>query len=357
MITEINNLEDVRINARGKLKGICGVYKDCDGDPRRLCQGQSYGRSLGIGGIGSGASFNNNFLALRRYKLKMKLIEKDFTPDTAYNFFGKELSMPIMAASVAGVNSFGGDSVITEQEFCRSVVLGCKAAGTLGWRGDTYTYSLENSFGINAIAEADGFGVKIVKPRDQETIIKFFKKAEEVGCVAVGVDVDGAGSYAMSTHNKPVFKKSPEDIKELVSSTRLPVIIKGIMCIEDALKVADSGAAAIVVSNHGGRVLDHTPGTADVLPEIVDELKERINIIVDGGIRTGYDVVKMLALGADSVLIGRDIVRAAVGAGTKGVKIHMEYIQNTLQKAMKITNCKTLKDISSDILNKVLKYT
>ncbi len=132
----------------------------------------------------------------------MELVEKDFTPDTSYNFFGKKLVMPIMAASVSGIKSFGGDSVITEQEFCRSVVLGCKAAGTLGWRGDTYTYSLENSYGINAIAEADGFGVKIVKPRDQETIIKFFKKAEKIDCVAVGVDIDGCGSYAMGTHTQ-----------------------------------------------------------------------------------------------------------------------------------------------------------
>ncbi len=349
--TEIKTVEDVRNIAREKLKGICGVYKDCDGDTRRLCQGQSYGRALGIGGIGSGASFNNNFLALRKYNLKMKLVEEDFTPDTSYNFFGKDLSMPVMAASVAGVNSFGGDSVITEQEFCRSVVLGCKAAGSLGWRGDTYTYSLEKSYGINAIAEANGFGVKIVKPREQETIIKFFKKAEDIRCIAVGIDTDGCGSYAMNTHNKPVFKKSVEDIKELVSATNLPVIIKGVMCVEDALKAKESGAAAIVVSNHGGRVLDHTSGTADVLQPIVKELKGKIKILVDGGIRNGYDVLKMLALGAESVLIGRDIIRASVGAGIKGVQIHMEYMQKTIQKAMKMTNCKTLRDVSSGILN------
>jgi len=174
--SEIKTVEDVRNIAREKLKGICGVYKECDGEPRRLCQGQSYGRALGIGGIGSGASFNNNFLALRRYKLKMKLVEEDFTPDTSYNFFDNELTMPIMAASVAGVNSFGGDSVITEQEFCRAVVLGCMAAGTLGWRGDTYTYSLENSFGINAIAEANGFGVKIVNHEIKKQLLNFLKK-------------------------------------------------------------------------------------------------------------------------------------------------------------------------------------
>lgn len=350
MTLEIKTVEDVRNVAREKLKGICGVYKDCDGDPRRLCQGQSYGRALGIGGIGSGASFNNNFLALRKYQLKMKLIEEDFTPDTKYNFFSRELSMPIMAASVAGVNSFGGENVITEKEFCRSVVLGCRDAGTLGWRGDTYTYSLENSYGLDAIAEAGGWGVKIVKPRDQGTIMKFFNKAEEVRCIAVGVDIDGCGSYAMAKNNKLVFKKSITDIKELISATSFPVIIKGIMCVEDALAAMEAGAAAIVVSNHGGRVIDHTPGTADVLPSIVENLKGKIKIIIDGGIRTGYDVLKMLALGAESVLVGRDIIRASVGAGIRGVKIYMEYMQKTLAKAMKMTNCKSLSDITHDIL-------
>ena len=208
MTIEIKTVEDIRNVAREKLKGICGVYKDCDGDPRRLCQGQSYGRALGIGGIGSGASFNNNFLALRKHNLKMDLIGKDIAPNTFYDFFGIKLTMPIMGASVAGVNSFGGDKVITEQDFCRAVVQGCKDAGTLGWRGDTYTYSLENPYGINSIADVDGFGVKIVKPRNQKIIINFFKKAEEVGCVAVGIDIDGCGSYAMATHNKPVLKKS-----------------------------------------------------------------------------------------------------------------------------------------------------
>lgn len=350
MTTEIKTVEDVRNLAREKLKGICGVYKDCDGDPRRLCQGQSYGRVLGIGGIGNGASFNNNFLALRKHNLKMDLIGKDIAPNTFYDFFGTNLTMPIMGASVAGVNSFGGDKVITEQDFCRAVVQGCKDAGTLGWRGDTYTYSLENPFGINSIADVDGFGVKIVKPRNQKIIINFFKKAEEVGCIAVGIDIDGCGSYAMATHNKPVFKKSIKSLKELVSATNLPVIIKGVMCAEDALKAIEVGAKAIVVSNHGGRVLDHTPGTADVLKAIATQVNGRIRIIVDGGIRTGYDVLKMLALGAESVLIGRDIIRAAVGAGAKGVKIHMEYMQKTFQKAMLMTNCKTLEDITSEIL-------
>jgi isopentenyl diphosphate isomerase/L-lactate dehydrogenase-like FMN-dependent dehydrogenase len=259
--------------------------------------------------------------------------------------------MPIMGASVAGVNSFGGENVISEKEFCRAVVLGCKEAGTVGWRGDTYTYSLQNTFGLDAIAEADGWGVKIVKPRDQDTIKKLYSKAEKINCIAVGTDLDGCCSFAMNTHHQPVFKKSFNDLKELVSSTKLPVIFKGIMNIEDALIAQKAGAAAIVVSNHGGRVLDHTLGTAEVLPSIVEKLQNRLHIFVDGGIRTGYDVLKMLALGAEAVLVGRDIVRAAVGAGIYGVKTHMEYMQKTLSKAMKMTNCSCLKEITQDILN------
>jgi isopentenyl diphosphate isomerase/L-lactate dehydrogenase-like FMN-dependent dehydrogenase len=154
----------------------------------------------------------------------------------------------------------------------------------------------------------------------------------------------------MATHNKPVFKKNIDDLKALVSLTKLPVIVKGVMTVEDAITAKDAGASAIVVSNHGGRVLDHTPGTIEVLPEIIAELEGKIRIIIDGGFRTGYDVLKALALGAESVLIGRDIVRAAVGAGNEGVRIQMEYLQKILAKAMKMTNCKNLKDIDSEIL-------
>jgi hypothetical protein len=94
----------------------------------------------------------------------MKVIGGDFIPNTHYEFFGNELSMPVMGASVSGVNNFGEESVILEKEFCRAVVLDCKEASTIGWREDTYTYS--NTFGLNAIKEVNGWGVKIVKPRD-----------------------------------------------------------------------------------------------------------------------------------------------------------------------------------------------
>lgn len=345
------SLEDVRTRAKEKLKGVCMVYRDCDGDPSRFCQGNHYGRPIGIGGIGSGASFHNNWLALRRTVIRMKLVEIHEEPDTTFDFFGTMLSMPIMGAPVTGVGSFGGDQVITEEGFCDATVLGCKAAGAVGWRGDTFTYDFVNMPGIEAIKKAGGCGVQIIKPRSQDDIKRFFEMAAKAQAIAVGVDIDGCTSYMMNTHNKPVFRKGRKELAELAGSTQLPFIVKGVMCVEDALEAAEAGARAIVVSNHGGRVLDHTPGTADVLHGIARALSGKaVMILADGGIRTGYDVLKMLALGAHAVLVGRDIVRAAVGAGGEGVKMHMEYLQKTLAKAMLSAGVSRLKQITSECI-------
>jgi len=344
------SLEQIRDTARVKLKGICGVYRQCDGADTRLCQGHGYGSPIGIGGIGSGASFANNFKALEKIQLVSSLVGADFETDTTFTFFGKNLAMPIMAASVSGVNSFGGEAVITEQDFCKAVVTGCKDANTMGWRGDSFNYTLDTPWGIEAIAQAGGWGVQIIKPREQAAIKAFFKKAEAAQCAAVGIDIDGYGSNAMARHKQPVFRKTVEDLSELARSTSLPFIVKGVMSVADAKAALVAGAAAIVVSNHGGRVLDHTPGTAEVLPMIAEAVGHRVLVIADGGVRNGYDALKMLALGAKVVLVGRDIVRAAVGAAAVGVSTQMKCLGDDLAKAMKMTGCKSLADVSSKIL-------
>ncbi len=350
MSDQLKTPDEVRESARAKLKGICGVYKNCDGLDARLCQGHSYGSAIGIGGVGSGASFSNNFKALDALHLEARLIGEDFKPDSTFSFFGTTLDMPIMAASVSGVGSFGGEAIISEKEFCRSVVLGCKEAKTLGWRGDSFNYTPEHLWGLDAIEEARGHGVQIFKPRDQIVLKDFIKRAEKSKCVAVGIDIDGHGSYAMAKNNQPVYRKSLKDLKELVASTSLPMIFKGIMSVSDALLAIEAGAKAICVSNHGGRVLDHTPGTAEVLPKIAKAIGSSAMIIADGGVRTGYDVIKMLALGAQAVLVGRDVVRAAVGGGILGVSIHMNYLGTDLRRAMKMTGCETVNKIDPTIM-------
>lgn len=345
-------LDDVRNNAREKLKGVCGVYRECDGAPNRLCQGHSYDTAIGIGGAGTGSSFANNVKALASLQLEMRVIGEPSIPDTTATLFGHSVAMPVYGAPATGVDSFGGETAIPEAEYCRNTVFGCKQAGTIGWRGDVHSYSPEHTYGIDAIKEAGGIGVKIVKPREQHIIKAILKRAEEAGILAVGVDVDGCGSYNMDLSRISIIKKSEEDIRELVDFTGLPFVVKGLMSPHDAEASVRAGAAAIVVSNHGGRVLDHTPGTADVLPEIVSAVKGDITILVDGGVRSGYDVLKMLALGAEGVLVGRDIIRAAVGGGAEGVRLHMEFLKETLQKAMLMTGCYDLHSITADIIRR-----
>jgi 4-hydroxymandelate oxidase len=128
------------------------------------------------------------------------------------------------------------------------------------------------------------------------------------------------------------------------------VILKGIMTADEAEIAAEAGAAAIVVSNHGGRVLDYTPGTAEVLPEIAARVKDRVTVLVDGGVRSGVDVLKMLALGAHAVLVGRPLLVAGAGAGQEGITLALETMGKELRQTMILTGCAKLEDINTDVI-------
>ena len=341
-------LEAVRDRARKNLKGFCAAYPACDGKFDKVCQKEAYGKPIGFGGAGAGFSFRANVASLEAVRFKLRVVGEHTEPDTSCSFLGTKLDFPVMAASTAGAERY--NNAISEEDFCRAVIRGCKDAGTLGWRGDTFFYTPDDNPALRAIKKEGMPAVPIFKPRSQDVLKRLIRMAEELGCPAVGVDLDGCGSTIMARHHQPVFRKSVTDIKELVQATSLPFIAKGIMTVEDAVSCADAGVKVVSVSNHGGRVLDATPGTAEVLPDIAKELKGQVTITADGGVRTGYDVLKMLALGADFVLLGRDVIRAAVGAGSLGVRIHMEHIHKILKKAMFMTGVSTIADIDSSIL-------
>ncbi|MFW5734980.1 MAG: alpha-hydroxy-acid oxidizing protein, partial [Oceanidesulfovibrio sp.] len=122
-------------------------------------------------------------------------------------------------------------------------------------------------------------------------------------------------------------------------------ILKGIMTQDEAVLSHEIGVDGIVVSNHGGRVLDHTPGTAEVLPAIADAVQGKLSIIVDGGVRDGVDVFKMVALGADAVMIGRPFSMAALGGLRDGVGSYIDQIKGQLVQAMVLTGCGTIGSI------------
>lgn len=165
------------------------------------------------------------------------------------------------------------------------------------------------------------------------------------------MDVDAAGLPFLKNRNPPAGSKSVAELREIVGILNKPFIVKGVMTVKGALKAQEAGAAAIVVSNHGGRVLDQCPATAEVLPEITAALHgSNMAVLVDGGIRTGTDVFKALALGAKGVLIARPFVTAVYGGGEEGVRLYIEKLAGELADAMQMCGAHTLADITPDMV-------
>lgn len=135
------------------------------------------------------------------------------------------------------------------------------------------------------------------------------------------------------------------DIAWLRQQTVLPILLKGVLSPEDAVRAADEGLAGVVVSNHGGRVLDTVPATIDALPAIARAVGGRLPLLLDGGIRRGTDVFKALALGASAVLVGRPVVHALAAAGAPGVAHVLQLLRAELEMAMALTGCRTLAEI------------
>jgi isopentenyl diphosphate isomerase/L-lactate dehydrogenase-like FMN-dependent dehydrogenase len=156
------------------------------------------------------------------------------------------------------------------------------------------------------------------------------------------MDIDAAGARGMTARGHPVSPKSTAELSRIIASTQLPFVVKGIMTLEDATAAVDAGAAAIVVSNHGGRALDHTPATIEVLPRIAEAVGDSVTVLADGGVRSGVDVLKFLALGAEAVFVGRPLLIAAVGGGAEGVKAVMDQYASQLKTAMILTGCQDL---------------
>jgi isopentenyl diphosphate isomerase/L-lactate dehydrogenase-like FMN-dependent dehydrogenase len=154
----------------------------------------------------------------------------------------------------------------------------------------------------------------------------------------------------MALMGQPVGPKTFEELKDIISKVDMPFIVKGIMTVDEAEIAYKAGASAIVVSNHGGRILDFTPGVAEVLPAVAEKFKGKITILADGGVRSGVDVLKYLALGADAVLVGRPVIIGAYGGGMEGVKLVLETMAKELYQAMILTGCRDISSIGSHII-------
>ena len=270
--------------------------------------------------------------------------------DTTLELFGQTFAYPFFAGPVGAVNLHYSDKY-DDISYNKTLVSTCADAGIAAFTGDG-TNPMVMEAATNAIKECSGMGVPTIKPWNIDTIKEKLSLAKEAGAFAVAMDIDAAGLPFLKNMTPPAGSKTVEEMAEIVRMAGVPFIVKGIMTVKGALKAKEAGASAIVVSNHGGRVLDQCPATAEVLEEIVDAVDGSMKIFVDGGIRSGTDVFKALALGADGVLICRPFVVSVYGGGEEGVKAYIEKIGNELRDTMQMCGAHSLDEITKDMVRR-----
>ena len=330
--------------ARRSMQPHCLACQPCNG---KACSN----RIPGPGSKGTGDLASRNYEAWARIRVDLDTIHELFEPDTSFDFFGQKLKYPVLAGPVGAVKLHYGDKY-DDVGYNDILVRACLDAGIAAFTGDGMDPKVMEA-ACAAIAKAGGRGVPTVKPWDSETLKDKFALVEESGCRVVAMDIDAAGLPFLQKSPRPAGAKSVGELSDIIKMADKPFIVKGIMTVSGAMKAKEAGAAGIVVSNHGGRVLDGCPATAEVLADIAAAVGNDMMVLVDGGIRTGLDVFRALALGADAVIIARPYVTAVYGGADEGVKLYTEKIGAELIDTMKMCGAATLKEITGDKIRRM----
>lgn len=329
-------------NARGSLGKSCQACPVCNGVACR-------NRIPGPGAKGVGDTAIRNYSKWQAVRVNMDTLCAGGAPDLRLELFGRSFRYPFFAGPVGAVNLHYSDAY-TDLTYNEVLVRACAEGGIAAFTGDGTDPNVM-TMATRAIGAADGCGVPTVKPWNLDTIRAKMEQAHASGCFAVAMDVDAAGLPFLKNMDPPAGSKTVEELRQIIELAGRPFIVKGVMTVRGALKAREAGAAAIVVSNHGGRVLDQCPATAEVLPEIAAALKgSGVKVMVDGGIRTGTDVFKALALGADAVLIARPFVTAVYGGGAEGVRLYIDKLAGELADTMQMCGAHSLAEITPDMV-------
>jgi len=327
------------------------------------------------GGAADGLTLQRNRAAYDAILLRNRVLADFAGGHTRLDLFGHRHAHPILLAPVA---HHGLACPAAEV----ATVIGAEAAGArlvVSTEADT---PLEEIVAVSR----DGVWFQLTVQHDRAFTQELARRAERAGARAIVVTVDAPVSGARNQEQRagilpgslgeavnlrglgpaPVaqaplgasllfdgFLDSAarwDDIARLREATRLPLLLKGIMAPEDAERAIATGADGIVVSNHGGRVLDTLPSTIEVLPGVVAAVAGRVPVLVDGGIRRGTDVLKALAFGAAAVMIGRPYLFALAVAGPAGVAHAVHLLRIEFEMAMALTGCARLADIGRHVI-------
>jgi isopentenyl diphosphate isomerase/L-lactate dehydrogenase-like FMN-dependent dehydrogenase len=316
-----------------------------------------------VGGANDELTLRDNVEAYRRWQLRPRVLRDVADPSTRVVVLGEEIALPVLVAPMAYQRAAHPDGEVAMANAAREV-------GTI---------MCHSTFATTTPADVAATGVRrwfqLYVPQDEGLRQEFCVQARELGFSALVVTVDlpvpgrrerdvrsgwavprelivpSVGLRGLKPHEF-VRMVSPsvtwDDVESLASAAGLPVVLKGILTAEDALLACEHGAAAIVVSNHGGRQLDGVPATIDVLPEIVEAVAGRTEVLVDGGIRRGTDVVKALALGAAAVLAGRAPLLGLAAAGQDGARHVLELLRAELELALQLLGCRSTAELTRD---------
>ena len=335
------NFQEVAESARPVIGKFCKACLECNG---RAC------RNImpGPGSKGIGDTAIRNYDKWKEIRVQMDTLTENKPVDTTLELFGKSFQYPFFAGPVGAVNLHYGDKY-DDMAYNNILVSACADAGIAAFTGDGTNPEVMKA-ATAAIKAKNGAGIPTVKPWNYDTIHEKMEMVKESGAFAAAMDIDAAGLPFLKNLTPPAGSKSVDELKEIVEDAKVPFIVKGIMTVKGALKAKEAGASAIVVSNHGGRVLDQCPATAEVLEDIVKAVNGSMKILVDGGIRSGSDVFKALAMGADAVLIARPFVTAVYGGAEEGVRAYVDKIAAELKDTMAMCGAHSLNEITRDMI-------
>ena len=314
------------------------------------------------GGAGDELSLADNRAAWDRLRLRPRVLVDVATRDLATTAFGVALTHPIIVAPTAAHHLSHADAELASAR-------GSAAAGAL------FTLSTISSVPMEEVAAASGpRWFQLYAPADRDACRALVERAAACGYSAVAVTVDlplpgnrerdrrNAFEIDLGVHLPPDQPVDPDtgivvlptmdfdDLAWLVSVCPVPLIAKGVLRADDALRVVDAGCDGVWVSNHGGRQLDTALAAIDALPEIAAAVGDRALLVVDGGVRRGVDVLKALALGADLVAVGRPVLWGLAVDGADGVQRVLEILRDELSLAMALTGARSISEVTADLI-------
>ena len=266
--------------------------------------------------------------------------------DMSTEFLGEKFDMPVMTPAFSHLQNYNG----REHNGLEEYSMAAKECNILNFCG-----MMENEQ-FKKLVDTGAKTVRIVKPyADHGKVIDQMQYAKDIGAFGIGMDIDhifGEEGEDVVV-GEPMAVQTADMLRSYVELTDLPFVVKGVLSVSDAVKCADIGAKAIIVSHHHGRLPYAVPPMM-ILPQIKEALKGRdVGIIVDCGIASGADVFKALALGADAAAVGRSMLPALEKDGVKGVSDFIRKVGKDLRYIMSFTGFANVKDIDDSVLHRL----